>query len=111
MSDILEPEKSYTLPRHNGSHSYIPLSPSLGDRYNIKEERRKEKFLPAFQIDRTYDSGSSEVKVSAYDVGDPGSIPGSGRSPGEGSGNSLQYSCLGNPVNREKAGGLYSPWV
>ena len=101
VSDILEPEKSYTLPRHNGSHSYIPLSPSLGDRYNIKEERRKEKFLPAFQIDRTYDSDSSEVKVSAYDVGDPGSIPGSGRSPGEGSGNSLQCSCLENPMDGE----------
>ena len=33
-------------------------------------------------------------------VGDPGSIPGSGRSSGEGNGNPLQYSCLGNPMNR-----------
>ena len=31
---------------------------------------------------------------------DAGSIPGSGRSPGEGNGNPLQYSCLGNPMNR-----------
>ena len=40
--------------------------------------------------------GSSDGKVSAYNAGDPGSIPGSGRSPGEGNGNPLQYSCLEN---------------
>ena len=34
-------------------------------------------------------------------VGDAGSIPGSGRSPGEGHGNPLQYSCLENPMDRE----------
>ena len=38
--------------------------------------------------------GGSEVKVSAYNAGDLGSIPGLGRSPGEGNGNALQYSCL-----------------
>ena len=38
--------------------------------------------------------GGSEVKASACNVGDPGSIPGSGRSPGEGNGYPLQYSCL-----------------
>ena len=37
--------------------------------------------------------GGSEVKVSASNEGDPGSIPGSGRSPGEGNGKPLQYSC------------------
>ena len=42
--------------------------------------------------------GGSEVKVSAWNVGDPDSIPGSGRSPGEGNGNPLQYSCLENPT-------------
>ena len=42
--------------------------------------------------------GGSEVKVSACNVGDPGSIPGLGRSPGEGNGNPLQYSCLENPM-------------
>ena len=40
----------------------------------------------------------SEVKASAWNAGDPGSIPGSGRSPGEGNGNPLQYSCLENPM-------------
>ena len=44
--------------------------------------------------------GGSDGKESAYSVGDPGSIPGSGRSPGEGNGNPLQYSCLENPMNR-----------
>jgi len=38
--------------------------------------------------------GGSHSKASAYNVGDPGSIPGSGRSPGEGNGNPLHYSCL-----------------
>ena len=38
--------------------------------------------------------------ASAGDIGDMGSIPGLGRSPGEGNGNPLQYSCLGNPMDR-----------
>ena len=45
--------------------------------------------------------GGSEVKASASSAGDLGSIPGSGRSLGEGNGNPLQYSCLENPVDRE----------
>ena len=43
----------------------------------------------------------SEVKASASNVGDLGSIPGSGRSPGEGNGNPLQYSCLENPMDEK----------
>ena len=43
---------------------------------------------------------SSVGKESACNAGDPSSIPGSGRPPGEENGNSLQYSCLGNPMNR-----------
>ena len=42
--------------------------------------------------------GGSEGKESACNVGDLGSIPGSERSPGEGNGNPLQYSCLENSV-------------
>ena len=38
------------------------------------------------------------VKASAYNARDPGSIPGSGRSPGEGNGNPFQYCCLENPM-------------
>ena len=43
---------------------------------------------------------SSDGKESACSAGDPGSIPGSGRSPGEGNGNPLQYYCLENPMYR-----------
>ena len=43
--------------------------------------------------------GGSEVKASACNAGDLGSISGSGRSPGEGNGNPLQYSCLENPMD------------
>ena len=39
-------------------------------------------------------------KESARNAGDPGSIPGLGRSPGEGNGYLLQYSCLENPMDR-----------
>ena len=60
--------------------------------------------------------------MSAWNAGDPDSIPGSGRSPGEGNGNPLQYSCLENPMEGEawwaivhgvaKSWSLvgYSPW-
>ena len=45
--------------------------------------------------------GGSEGKASTYNAVDLGSIPGSGRSPGEGNGNPLKYSCLENPMDRE----------
>ena len=45
--------------------------------------------------------GGSDGKVSAYSAGDPGSIPGLGRSSGEGNGNPLQYSGLENPMDGE----------
>ena len=47
-----------------------------------------------------YYSFGAEVKASACNVGDLASIPGPGRSPGEGNGNPLQYSCLENPMDR-----------
>ena len=45
--------------------------------------------------------GGSEVEASASNARDLGSIPGSGRSLGEGNGNPLQYSCLDNPMDGE----------
>ena len=45
--------------------------------------------------------GGSEGKASASSAEDLGSIPGSGRSPGEGKGSPLQYSCLENPMDGE----------
>ena len=53
--------------------------------------------------------GGSDSKESACNAGDPGSIPGSGRSPGEGNDNPLQYSCLKNPMDRGAWAG-YSQW-
>ena len=53
-------------------------------------------------------------KESACNTGDVGSIPGSGRSSGEGTGKPLQYSCLGNPMDRgawwAAVHGVTSPW-
>ena len=48
--------------------------------------------------------GGSVVKNLPPNVVDVGSIPRSGRSPGEGNGNPLRYSCLGNPMDREPGG-------
>ena len=45
--------------------------------------------------------GDSDGKASAYNAGDPGSVPGLGRSSGEGNGNPPQYSCLENPMDGE----------
>ena len=60
-------------------------------------------FKPAFSLS-SFTFGTSllaeMVKASAYNVVDLGSIPGSGRSPGEGNGNPLQYPCLENPMDR-----------
>ena len=53
--------------------------------------------------------GGLNSKESACNAGDLGSIPGSGRSLGEGNGNPLQYSCLENPIGRGTWVG-YSPW-
>ena len=53
--------------------------------------------------------GGSDSKVSVYNVGDLGSIPGSGRFPGEGNGNTLQYSCLEKSHGQRSLVG-YSPW-
>ena len=45
-------------------------------------------------------AGGSDGKASVYNAGDPGLIPGLGRSPGEGNGNPLQDYCLENPTDR-----------
>ena len=56
--------------------------------------------LPFNMLSRLGFPGSSG-KESACNAGDPGSIPETGRSPGKGNGNPRQYSCLGNPMDRE----------
>ena len=61
------------------------------------KKHKMESSLP-WEISITADG--SDSKASVYDVGDQGSIPGLGRSLGEGNGNPLQYSCLENPMDR-----------
>ena len=53
--------------------------------------------------------GGSDSKESAFNAGNTGSIPGSGRPPGEGNGYPLQYSCLENP-HGQRSLAAYSPW-
>ena len=53
---------------------------------------------------------AQRVKASACNVGDSGLIPRSGRSPGKGNGNLLQYSCLENPMDRGTWKATVSPW-
>ena len=59
--------------------------------------------------------GGSDGKESACNTGDLSPIPGSGRSPGEGHGNPLLYSCLGNPMDRGASGatvhGVSKSWT
>ena len=60
---------------------------------------QKQHFF--LSLERVLDfPGGSDGKESAYNAGNPGSIPGSGRS-GEGNDNPLQYSCLENPMDGE----------
>ena len=58
--------------------------------------------------------GGSDSKASIYNAGDLGSIPGSGKFPGEGNGNPLQYSCLENPMDggawKAAVHGVYMSW-
>ena len=54
--------------------------------------------------------GGSDGKESACNVGDPGSIPRLGRSPGDGNDNPLQYSCLENPMYGQRSLVDFSTW-
>ena len=81
----LELEKGFRRIRHH----------TQGNQCNL---RTKQKLSSHGRIRHGF-PGGSEVKASASNAGDLGSIPGSGRSPGEGNGNPLQYSCLENPMD------------
>ena len=66
-------------------------------------------FLTAVKLPELNFPGGSDGKESTSSVGELGSIPGLGRSPGGGQGNPLQYSCLDNPHGQRSLAG-YSPW-
>ena len=69
----------------------------------------KMYYVPLFLVGFPRDSVVRNLPANAGDTGDAGSIPGSGRSPGGGHGNPLQYSCLKNPQGQRSLVG-YSPW-
>ena len=95
-----------TAPFHHASHN---TGMSLGDKQPIVPYYRSravaQELCPGreaavkTQVSLWDFPGGSDGKASAYHVGDPCSIPGSGRSPGEGNENPLQYSCLENPTD------------
>jgi len=64
----------------------------------MHSETKQTKMLE-FGAEKGLLLGGLDGKASAYNLGDLGLIPGSGRSPGEGNGNPLQYSCLENPMD------------
>ena len=66
----------------------------------IQTARYKISKIEEFNVQHRESSHGLDGKVSVYNAGDLGSIPGSGRSPGEGNGNPLQYYCLENPMDR-----------
>ena len=61
----------------------------------------KNKWKEIIPTTKSIFPGGSEVKAFASNMGDLGSIPGSGRSPREGNGNPLKYSCLEKPMDGE----------
>ena len=67
--------------------------------FQYKEENKKFLTLYEVLIQLGFPSGSA-VKNPPVSAGDLGSVPGLGRSPGEGNGNPLLYSCLENPMDR-----------
>ena len=81
---------------------FLPWRPSLSDHNEALLLKNKVKTTPTQQLRNiyieilTFPDGSGG-KPSAYNAGDLGSIPGLGRSPREGNGTPLQYSCLENP--------------
>ena len=70
--------------------------------------KKKDKLMPSLYLCWEFPGGSCG-KESACSAGDPGSIPGLGKSPGEGRGYPLQYSCPDDPMDRVSLVG-YSPW-
>ena len=91
---------SFSVQQSTASHSYtytyllfFRFFPHIG-------HYRVSLLVTYFMYSSVGFPGGSEVKASAFNAGDLGLIPGSGRSPGEGNGNPLQYSCLENPMDR-----------
>ena len=89
--------KLFRRPRHTQIRAFITLQHQpLG----LLCQQWFQSSTIAFNLIFTVFPRGSGSTVSTYNAADPGSIPGSGRSPGEGNGNPLQYSGLENPMDR-----------
>ena len=85
----------------NLENSSVATGPEKVSFHSNPKERQCQRMLELLHncthFKLYYGSDGTEP---ACNVGDPGLIPGTGRSPGEGNGNPLQYSCLENPMDR-----------
>ena len=86
-------------PKAQGFHCRILPSTLRINKYLYNVLLKKKERMHSFLMYLGF-PGGSDGKAPACNVGDPDSIPGSGRSPGEGNGNPLQHSCLENPMDR-----------
>ena len=100
-------EKRATKPGLQPSSTFLPFSQFSSSKYECIQDKEKGQTIK--NINRNYVSNSlhkggfppsSVSKESACNAGDPSLMHVSGRSPGEGNGNLLQYSCLENPMHR-----------
>ena len=83
-----------------------PIGPFWTNYWTYLFKFKVRYIILIYMLSLGFPSGS-DGKESACSAGDPGSIPGSRRSPGEGNGNPLQYSCLKNPMD----GGVWQATV
>ena len=107
LSDFTFPFHFHALEKEMAAHSSvlawrIPGTGELGGLPSMESHRIGHDYSDLA-------AAAAEGKESACNTGDLGSIPGSGRSPGEGNGYSLQYSCLENSIDKRSLEG-YSPW-
>ena len=84
----------FLLPFSSTHIYWVPI------RDQLIQDLSREALCDFFILNSVLFPGGSDGKASACNVGDPGSIPGLGRSPGEGNGIPLQYSCLENSMDR-----------
>ena len=97
------------VPRTHHRHTNKMLGSSVQSRFISSSQKKINNFrLSSLCYYNSLLKRYITKKISA-NAGDMGSTPGSGRSPGEGTDNPLQYSCLGNPRDRRSLAG-YSPW-
>ena len=99
---VSTPGSSWPFPTTHFCPCWNLISHPSGSHCNIHFPTTHRQFLDTKSIvsGKHVFPGSSAIKNPPVNVGNVGSIPGSGRSPGEGKGNPLQYSCLQNPMGR-----------